>query len=83
MRWVIVPVFPEPAPAKISSGPSSVVAASSCCGLSFDKYSGMLRSYTMTLPPMNSRRMELFGIYFVSSMTSTWDSRRARRCASV
>ena len=36
IRWVTVLVLPEPAPAKISSGPSVVMHASYC--LSFNKF---------------------------------------------
>ena len=34
MRWVMTRVFPLPAPARISSGPSVWLTASRCCGLS-------------------------------------------------
>ena len=32
MRWIMVRVFPDPAPASINSGPSMVSAASRCRG---------------------------------------------------
>src|ERR1700684_2953358 len=32
MRWVITRVLPEPAPARISKGPSTASTAARCCG---------------------------------------------------
>src|SRR5215203_5443661 len=39
MRTVMTRVFPEPAPARMSSGPSVAFTASTCCGFSEDKIS--------------------------------------------
>src|SRR5947209_10139047 len=39
MRCAITRVLPEPAPAKINSGPSPIVTASRCCGLSCERNS--------------------------------------------
>src|ERR1051325_3533089 len=41
MRCAMTRVLPEPAPAKISSGPSPASTASRCCGLSCERKSVM------------------------------------------
>src|SRR2546423_2270993 len=41
MRCAITRVLPEPAPARISSGPSPVFTASRCCGFSCERKSVM------------------------------------------
>src|SRR5438067_9006073 len=37
MRYVLTRVFPLPAPARMSTGPSVVSTASRCCGLSWER----------------------------------------------
>src|SRR5213079_3107715 len=37
MRYVMTRVFPLPAPARMSTGPSVVSTASRCCGLSWER----------------------------------------------
>ena len=63
MRRVITRVFPLPAPATISTGPSGAVTASSCCGLRFCRMGSSevialhkYRSAAQRMQPCESRR---------------------------
>ncbi len=40
MRWVMTRVFPLPAPARMSTGPSVASTASRCCGLRPERKGG-------------------------------------------
>src|SRR5229473_8517126 len=52
MRWAMTRVLPEPAPARISSGPSLELTASRCCGLSWERKS---KTYPLRLKNCTAR----------------------------